>query len=81
MGFELGGPFAYEAKSLIVALLDQISIEHLTVFYLSVLLKLTCSLPGRAFKINLYCVPSGRCCKMFVVFYILLTLCSKEMSY
>ena len=46
------GPSAYEAKSQSVALLDEISIEHL---------KVDCVLPECAFKIYPHRVPRGRC--------------------
>ena len=57
------GPSAYEAKSLSVALLDQISFEHLNVYRV---------LPGCAFRIYLYHVPRGSCSKMFcrVLYFI-----------
>ena len=50
------GPSAYEAKSLSVAVLDQIYVEHLNIDRV---------LPECAIKIYLYCVPRGRCSKMF----------------
>ena len=49
-------PSAYKANSLSVALLEQISIEHLNVDRV---------LPECAIKIYMYRVPRGRCSKMF----------------
>ena len=66
------GTSAYEAKSLIVVLLDEISIEHFkmfTVLYMSVLLKFTYT----AYHV----VDVVKC---FVLYYILLTLHSQKTS-
>ena len=65
-GWNLGHS-AYETKSLSVALLDEMSTEHLNVDRV---------LPECAITIYLCLVPRGRCSKMFCffVYYILLTL-------
>ena len=68
------GPSAYKANSLSFALLVEISIEHLNVDRV---------LPECAIKINLHSVhsvPHCRCSKMFVVYYIVLTLYSQQTS-
>ena len=65
------GPSAYKANSLSFALLVEISIEHLNVDRV---------LPECAIKIYLHSVPHCRCSKMFVVYYILLTLYSQQTS-
>ena len=50
------GPSAYDAKPLNVALLDEISIEHLNINRI---------LPESSIIIYLYSVPRVRCSKMF----------------
>ena len=54
VGFDTG-PSAYEWKSLSIALLDEISIEHLNIDR---------DLPECAINIYLYRVSHGRCSKM-----------------
>ena len=67
------GPSAYEAKSLSIALLGQIFMEHLNVDRILPECDIkTCS------KCSTYMVDVVKC---FVVYCILLTLCSHQASY